>query len=175
MESLTFLKPHYLCFRMLLSKVKNNAIKHFEAVISSLAFGMSKQPLHESDMEFRLCRLWNKHFCFDLWVSIDILKTAHIDIALFAQKFTHSIFLTKSFLFMQNSEENESVMEYWIVIGEKTFGHPAVFWIENLHKECQNVMTWISAELWSRVFFNRIFASPQEYSLFCTVVAEDLN
>ena len=81
MESLTFLKPHYLCFRMLLSKVKNNAIKHFEAVISSLAFGMSKQPLHESDMEFRLCRRWNKHLCFDLWVSIDFLKTAHIDIA----------------------------------------------------------------------------------------------
>ena len=49
----------------------------FEAVLSSLAFGMSKQPLHESDMEFRLCRLWNKHFCFDLWVSIDFLKTAH--------------------------------------------------------------------------------------------------
>ena len=103
MESLTFLKPHYLCFRMLLSKVKNNAIKHFEAVISSLAFGMSKQPLHESDMEFRLCRLWNKHFCFDLWVSMDFLRTARIDIALlcayfhitFAQKFTHSIFLTK--------------------------------------------------------------------------------
>ena len=84
MESLTFLKPHYLCFRMLLSKVKNNAIKHFEAVISSLAFGMSKQPLHESDMEFRLCRLWNKHFCFDLWVSIDFLKTAHIDATLCA-------------------------------------------------------------------------------------------